>query len=284
MDPTGRTLRRHARLASRACRRIVSVGALCLLSLGLTVAGCGSSTPAPDAAPAEGGQAASALVGAGAQPTASGAEAPEPTLAPTLTPEAIAAAATPTPAPTQTPLPSSTPAPATATLVPPSATPVPSTATPIPATPTPVPPTSTAVPPSATPVPPTPTPAPTETPPPIPSATVSAGSLRLGELYYDGQVPNVESDEYMEIVNDGPPTNLNGWSLRDDDGNVYAFPDFEMATGQQCRVYTNEVHPEHCGFSFGSGGAIWGNSGDVVELVDPTGSVVDRQCWKSGCG
>ncbi len=120
---------------------------------------------------------------------------------------------------------------------------------------------------------------------PVVAAPVQSGSggLRLGVLNYDGAVPSVESDEYMEIVNGGGPINLQGWRLMDDDGNVFAFPAFEMAAGQACRVYTNESHPEWCGFSFGSGQAVWGNSGDVVILTDPSGAVVDQKCWKSGC-
>ena len=42
----------------------------------------------------------------------------------------------------------------------------------------------------------------------------------------------------------------------DDDGTVFAFPNYEMATNFSCRIYTNESHPDYCGFSFGSGRAI----------------------------
>jgi len=109
------------------------------------------------------------------------------------------------------------------------------------------------------------------------------GSLRLGVLNYDGAVAQVESDEYMEIVNNGGPLTLQGWRLMDDDGNEFRFPAFEMGTGQACRVYTNEIHGEYCGFSFGSNKALWENSGDVVMLVDPTGVVVEWRCWGGGC-
>ena len=58
---------------------------------------------------------------------------------------------------------------------------------------------------------------------------------------------------------------------------------FLMEPGQSCRVYTDEVHPESCGFSFANDMAIWGNSGDVVELVDPSETVVDSACWGKAC-
>lgn len=120
-------------------------------------------------------------------------------------------------------------------------------------------------------------------PVPVAPAPPASGGLRLGVLNYDGAVSTVESDEYMEIVNGGGPINLQGWRLMDDDGNEFRFPAFEIATGQACRVYTNQIHSEYCGFSFGSDKAIWGNAGDVVMLVDGAGAVVERRCWGSGC-
>jgi len=111
-----------------------------------------------------------------------------------------------------------------------------------------------------------------------------AEGLILGELDYDGGVVQVESDENIEIINAGStPVDLAGWQLRDDDENVFVFPSFLMEPGQSCKVYTDEIHPESCGFSFEHDQAIWGNSGDVVELVDPSGTVVDKGCWGKGC-
>ena len=110
-----------------------------------------------------------------------------------------------------------------------------------------------------------------------------AASLRLGKLNYDGRVPEVESDEYIEVVNGGPAQNVAGWQLSDDDGNVFAFPDYTMPAGGRCRVYTNEDHPESCGFSFGSSASIWSNAGDVVILTNPAGQQVESKCWGSGC-
>ncbi len=123
----------------------------------------------------------------------------------------------------------------------------------------------------------------TATPTAIPNIPPSAPNLILGELVYDSGVSSVESDEYIEVINNGAPINLSGWLLRDDDGNAFKFPSYDMDAGSLCRVYTNEIHPDWCGFSFGSGKAIWGNSGDQVELVNPAGVMVDTACWKSGC-
>lgn len=123
--------------------------------------------------------------------------------------------------------------------------------------------------------------------PPVPTAEGTpiseAVGLRLGELHYDGDIPRVESDEYIEVINDGEALNLAGWVLADDDGSRFVFPDHVMEPGDRCRVYTDEIHSETCGFSFGFSQGIWTNSGDVAILLDPRGVEIDRQCWGNGC-
>ena len=49
--------------------------------------------------------------------------------------------------------------------------------------------------------------------------------------------------------------------------------------GQECRIYTNEFHPEWCGFSYGSGSAIWNNTGDCANLRDGQGTQIDQYCY-----
>jgi hypothetical protein len=118
-------------------------------------------------------------------------------------------------------------------------------------------------------------PPPTNTPVPSPAEVV------ISYIDYDGQVPRVESDEYAEIANAGSdPVNIGGWRLNaGDPGQDFIFPSFDLQAGQTCRVYTNEIHPEYCGFSFGSGTAIWSNSGDCGYLYDAEGTLVDDYCY-----
>jgi hypothetical protein len=61
--------------------------------------------------------------------------------------------------------------------------------------------------------------------------------------------------------------------------HVFTFPNYLTEPGQVCWVYTNEYHPEWCGFSYGSGSAIWNNSGDCAELRDSYGDTVDTYCY-----
>jgi endonuclease YncB( thermonuclease family) len=144
-------------------------------------------------------------------------------------------------------------------------------------TPTPRPPTATPVPPTATTAPAAPS-APTEPPAEAPA---TPGDVRITYIYYDGQVPRVESDEYAVVKNTGgSAVNLAGWRLNaDDPGQDFWFPDFALQPEQECRVYTNEYHPESCGFSFGKGSAIWNNKGDCGHLYDASGAEVSTYCY-----
>lgn len=147
----------------------------------------------------------------------------------------------------------------------PQPTPTPSpTATPTqsPATPTPT-----------TPVP-TVTPSPTVTQPPA-----TTGNIQIINIFVNG-AGSLEPDEHVDIRNDDThPVQLFSWTLRDIANHVYTFPSFVIQPGQECRVYTNENYPEWCSFSYGSGSAIWNNSGDCAYLRNGGGNLVDEYCY-----
>jgi hypothetical protein len=127
---------------------------------------------------------------------------------------------------------------------------------------------------------PTPTPAAGATPAPGPRVVIRC-------IFYDGLVPRTEADEYVEIQNVGDaPQSLEGWVLKDVSEGYpsFTFPDFDLEPGQTVRVYTNEMHPEWGGFSFGSPRAIWSNSDpDTAALFDRRGTEVSRMSYPPGC-
>jgi len=89
-----------------------------------------------------------------------------------------------------------------------------------------------------------------------------------------------EPDEYVEIRNDDTqPVQLNGWTLRNSGSHVFTFPNHLMQPGQVCRVYTNEDHPEWCGFSYGSESAIWNYADGCAYLWDSVGTLIDPYCY-----
>lgn len=127
-----------------------------------------------------------------------------------------------------------------------------------------------------TPVPPTATPVPAQQ-----AAPSGTAKVVIQYIYYDGQVSRVESDEYAEIANVGTAAiNIGGWRLNaGDPGQDFRFPGVELSPGQSVRVYTNQVHSESGGFSFGSGKAIWNNKGDCGALFDAGGQIVSERCY-----
>ena len=133
------------------------------------------------------------------------------------------------------------------------------------------------------PSPPTPTLTATSPPTDIPGPTSTSGSAKvvIEAIFYQGTVPEVESDEYVIIANVGSaPQNLAGWRLyADDDGQDFFFPNFILQPGQACRVYTDEVHLETCGFSFGHDTVIWANGGECGHLYDANGAEVSSYCY-----
>ncbi|MFN2248686.1 MAG: lamin tail domain-containing protein [Candidatus Promineifilaceae bacterium] len=140
-----------------------------------------------------------------------------------------------------------------------------------------------APPPTEAPVVPTEAP-PTEAPvvptePPVQAALPT--DVQITGINFDGVVARVESDEYIVITNTGIAViNIGGWHLNAGDaGQDFTFPGFDLAAGQSCRVYTNESHPETCGFSFGSGKAILNNKGDCVYLFDGSGAQIASRCY-----
>jgi endonuclease YncB( thermonuclease family) len=107
-------------------------------------------------------------------------------------------------------------------------------------------------------------------------------SVVIANVHYDGQIDPGEPDEYAVIQNAGSTAvNLAGWRLNAGaPGQDFRFPEFLLAPGQACRVYTGEVHPEHCGFSFESDQALWSNDGDCGFLYDASGVAVSRLCYE----
>jgi micrococcal nuclease len=112
-----------------------------------------------------------------------------------------------------------------------------------------------------------------------PRPTPGTGRIAITYVFYDGIVPRVESDEYVELRNQSAEmVDMAGWKLVSlIGGQTFIFQTgFVMRPGQTCCVYTNEYHPESCGLSFGSGSAIWRNSGDTASLLDSRGKEVSR--------
>ena len=113
--------------------------------------------------------------------------------------------------------------------------------------------------------------------------TIPGVDLIISKVFFDGLVPQTESDEYVEIKNRGnEPVDLAGWVLVNASQGYpsFTFPTYVIQPGESVRVYTNEVHPEYGGFSFGSSEAVWNNDDpDTAALFNFQGEEVFRRSY-----
>lgn len=135
---------------------------------------------------------------------------------------------------------------------------------------------------------PTPTPTLTATPTktPTPTATIPIPTVTPTNSPTSAP-PNIQiidvqptGSEYVEIQNQGAQAvQLLNWTLRDQANHVFTFPAFLIQPGQKCRIYTDETHPDTCGFNYGSGSSIWNNDGDCAFLRDQQDQPIDTFCY-----
>lgn len=113
---------------------------------------------------------------------------------------------------------------------------------------------------------------------------VSTGIV-ISSINYDGQVPKTESDEYIVITNNSQsPIDISGYyvyvATTGTQGPTFTFPTTKksnptvLKAGESARIYTNEIHKESGGYSFGSGKAIWSNKGGLAVLKDGAGKKI----------
>ena len=115
----------------------------------------------------------------------------------------------------------------------------------------------------------------TDTPATEPEA--ASPQIIISHIFYDGVVKYFESDEFVEVLNQGAiAADISGFKInaghRKQD---FVFPEGTiLAAGESYRVYTNEIHPETGGFSFKIRRAIWNNKGDIGFLYDAEGKLL----------
>lgn len=114
--------------------------------------------------------------------------------------------------------------------------------------------------------------------PPTPTLAVT-GPMLITALAKRGTLWQ-EPEEWVEIRNDSEETiQLEGWTIQDNERHLFTFPAFALGSGQYCRVYTNEYHPNSCGFLYGSPSPIWNNDTDCAYLKDPYGKLISTFCY-----
>mmetsp|Transcript_28525 Transcript_28525/g.61140 ORF Transcript_28525/g.61140 Transcript_28525/m.61140 type:complete len:202 (+) Transcript_28525:105-710(+) len=110
------------------------------------------------------------------------------------------------------------------------------------------------------------------------STNMAAGAgISIADIRYDGAVPKTESDEYVLINNSSKDAvDVSGYFIypatSGTQGSTFYFPKGSLIKpNSSVRIYTNEIHKETGGYSWGSGKALWSNKGGLAILKDSNG-------------
>ena len=109
------------------------------------------------------------------------------------------------------------------------------------------------------------------TPTPVPTLASASGS----EIRVVLQVLNPGNlvSEAVQIVNQGPFLRLTGWTLSDEAGNTYTFPDFSLWGGGAINIHTAGGSNTTTDLYWGQSQAMW-KVGGMVTLRDAGGTVI----------
>jgi len=123
---------------------------------------------------------------------------------------------------------------------------------------------------------------PTESATPTETSTPSAApaDVVIASVHEDAQGSEYDNlnDEYVVITNrGGESADLGGWTLSDDDGHTFRFPDgFVLGGGEMVTVRTGSGSNTDTDLYWGQDAPVWNNGGDVVIHRDDSGGEVDR--------
>lgn len=125
------------------------------------------------------------------------------------------------------------------------------------------------------------TPTPTRTPTPSPTSPPPA-NVQIVFIYYDPPGPD-EDGEYVSLNNlGGTNATMTNWTLEDNANHVFTFPTFTLASGGSVKVWTGSGNNNGSNLYWGSGTAIWNNTGDTATLRLSNGQVVDTCTYGGG--
>ncbi|GAB4542457.1 MAG: hypothetical protein Kow0063_34470 [Anaerolineae bacterium] len=109
---------------------------------------------------------------------------------------------------------------------------------------------------------------------PVPTLTSAPGSeTRLTlQVLNPGDLAN----EMVQIVNQGPFVRLTGWTLSDEEGHIYIFPDFSLWGGGAINVHTSGGSNTTIDLYWGQPAPVW-EPGSLLVLRNAEGEVIVTQ-------
>lgn len=109
----------------------------------------------------------------------------------------------------------------------------------------------------------------------------ASSSIHISDIMADGKEARTEGDEYIEVENLAiASVDISHWSLDAGHGKTFTFPEETfLLPGQKVRVFTNKIDLASGGYSFGSSQAIWNNHGDIGQLFNAEGELIDKYAY-----
>ncbi|MCX5316150.1 lamin tail domain-containing protein [Streptomyces sp. NBC_00154] len=91
--------------------------------------------------------------------------------------------------------------------------------------------------------------------------------------------------EWVELTNNTRrAVNLDGWTLRDEDGHRYRFDDVRLAGRATVRIHTGIGRDTRTDLYQDRRNYVWDNRSDTATLRDDRGRTVDTETWGRGWG
>jgi hypothetical protein len=111
-------------------------------------------------------------------------------------------------------------------------------------------------------------------------ARVEISAVQTGDRDRGHRSNRALNAEWVEITNNGRrPVDLDGWTLRDRDGNRYRFDDYRLAGRSTVRVHTGMGRDTRTDLYQDRRHSVWDERSDKATLLDRRGHTVDTESW-----
>ncbi|MBP5910763.1 lamin tail domain-containing protein [Streptomyces sp. LBUM 1478] len=109
--------------------------------------------------------------------------------------------------------------------------------------------------------------------------------VKISDVQYDSPGYDDRSNrslnrEWVEITNNARRSvNLDGWTLKDEDGHTYTFEDYRLDGRTTVRIHTGHGRDTDTDLYQDSRRYVWDNRSDTATLRNDRGRYIDSDSW-----